>query len=68
MFQVRASLNRLADKDDDQKAVVHAFGLPQPHLNRTELCNIPESEFDPDYLQKRERLKHMVNELADPKG
>jgi Guanylate-binding protein, N-terminal domain len=44
-----------------------ALGLPQPHLDRTRLCEIPDGELDPNYLQKREELKTAVMTSALPK-
>jgi hypothetical protein len=44
-----------------------ALGLPQPHLDRTRLCEIPDEELDPGYLQKREELKAFTMESALPK-
>lgn len=44
-----------------------AMGLPQPHLDRTRLCEIPDEELDPGYLQKREELKAFTMESATPK-
>ena len=41
-----------------------ALGLPQPHLDRTRLCEIPDSELDPDYLKKRDELKAAVSASA----
>lgn len=44
-----------------------ALGLPQPHLDRTRLCEIPDSELDPEYLKKRDLLKSSVAASALPK-
>jgi hypothetical protein len=44
-----------------------ALGLPQPHLDRTRLCEIPDEELDPGYLQKREELKKFTMKSALPK-
>ncbi|KAL4550699.1 hypothetical protein Ndes2526B_g08809 [Nannochloris sp. 'desiccata'] len=44
-----------------------ALGLPQPHLDRTRLCEIPDEELDPGYVQKREELKAFTMESALPK-
>lgn len=44
-----------------------AIGLPQPHLDRTKLCELDESLFDSMYLKQREVLRDLVNELARPK-
>lgn len=44
-----------------------AFGLPQPHLNRTGLCDIPESSFDPRYLEARDELRAHLHSSAKGK-
>lgn len=44
-----------------------ALGLPQPHLERTKLCEMPDSDLDPEYLTQRNRLKETVSALASPK-
>jgi len=44
-----------------------ALGLPQPHIDRTRLCEIPDDQLDPDYLRKREELKLAVHIAARPK-
>ena len=41
-----------------------AFGLPQPHLNRTGLCDIPESSFDPNYISARDQLRSHLHTSA----
>lgn len=41
-----------------------AFGLPQPHLNRTGLCDIPESSFDPNYINARDQLRLHLHSSA----
>lgn len=44
-----------------------AFGLPQPHLNRTGLCDMPESEYDPRYIQARDQLREHLHSSAHGK-
>ncbi|KAL2535715.1 Guanylate-binding family protein [Forsythia ovata] len=44
-----------------------AFSLPQPHLQRTKLCDMKDDELDPIYVQKRERLKEVVASIIRPK-
>lgn len=45
-----------------------AIGLPQPHLDRTRLCELDESEFDPGYLKQRDALRDLVKQKATPKS
>lgn len=44
-----------------------ALGLPQPHINRTQLCDLPDEALDGLYLQRREQLKALVRGNAKPK-
>ena len=44
-----------------------AFGLVQPHLERTRLCQLPDSQLDPKYLRQRADLHDLVLGLAHPK-
>ena len=44
-----------------------AIGLPQPHLDRTKLCELDESEFDPGYVRQRDVLREFVRRAAHPK-
>lgn len=44
-----------------------AVGLPQPHLDRTRLCELGDEAFEPAYIAKREQLKALVLGLARPK-
>eukprot|EP01052_Picozoa_sp_SAG31_P031139 SAG31_NODE_3269_length_4478_cov_2.680521_4_plen_103_part_00 len=45
------------------------FGLRQPALDRTKLCELADSDLDPAYVRQRDQLKAMVYEevLARPK-
>ena len=45
-----------------------AFGLPQPHLDRTRLCEIPDSELNPDYILHREDLRRHLHSTARAKS
>lgn len=44
-----------------------AFSLPQPHLLRTKLCNLHDSDLDPSYVKRREELKGLVTHMIQPK-
>jgi hypothetical protein len=44
-----------------------AYGLRQPHLERTRLCELADSELDPGYVRQRDGLKRLVRQLARPK-
>ncbi|KAF5179951.1 Guanylate-binding protein [Thalictrum thalictroides] len=44
-----------------------AFSLPQPHLQRTKLCDLKDNELDPSYVTKREQLKDLVASIIRPK-
>lgn len=44
-----------------------AFSLPQPHLQRTKLCDMNDAELDPGYVKKREQLKGLVTSIVRPK-
>lgn len=39
----------------------------QPHLQRTNLCDMKDSELDPSYVKKRDKLKELVASLIRPK-
>mmetsp|Transcript_7092 Transcript_7092/g.20767 ORF Transcript_7092/g.20767 Transcript_7092/m.20767 type:complete len:616 (-) Transcript_7092:489-2336(-) len=67
------------DKDIDQvnrirqslSLIAHnstAFGLAQPHLDRTRLCTLEDSALDPAYVRQRSRLQSLVKSLARPKN
>ena len=40
------------------------YSLPQPHLDRTRLCELADSELDPRYLKQRDGLRATVARLA----
>lgn len=44
-----------------------AFGLIQPHLQRTKLCELKDSELEPKYLKQRDQLRLKVKNLAKAK-
>lgn len=44
-----------------------AFGLRQPHLKRTRLCQLSDTELDPVYVEQRTKLRSLVFSLARPK-
>lgn len=58
--QIRDSLAIMGDNST-------AFSLPQPHLQRTKLCDMKDDELDPTYVKKREQLKELVASVIRPK-
>lgn len=58
--QIRDSLAIMGDNST-------AFSLPQPHLQRTKLCDMKDGELDPIYVKKREQLKELVASIIRPK-
>ncbi|KAG1347695.1 putative guanylate-binding protein 4 [Cocos nucifera] len=58
--QIRESLAIMGDNST-------AFSLPQPHLQRTKLCELKDSELDPMYVKKKEQLKQLVASIIRPK-
>ncbi|KAL6968255.1 hypothetical protein U1Q18_034057 [Sarracenia purpurea var. burkii] len=58
--QIRDSLAIMGDNNT-------AFSLPQPHLQRTKLCDMKDGELDPIYVKKREQLKKLVASVIRPK-
>ncbi|KAK1373072.1 Guanylate-binding protein 4 [Heracleum sosnowskyi] len=44
-----------------------AFSLPQPHLQRTKLCELKDGDLDPVYVKKRDQLKQLVVSVIRPK-
>ncbi|XP_039793633.1 atlastin-3-like isoform X3 [Panicum virgatum] len=58
--QIRDSLAVMGDNST-------AFSLPQPHLQRTQLCDLDDKELDPLYLKRRDQLKQIVSSLIKPK-
>lgn len=45
-----------------------AFGLTQPHLKRTQLCDMTDKDFDPTYVQQRDDLRILLTSLYRPKS
>lgn len=58
--QIRDSLAIMGDNST-------AFSLPQPHLQRTKLCDMKDGELEPAYVAKREELKELVTSIIRPK-
>ncbi|KAJ0610397.1 putative guanylate-binding protein [Helianthus annuus] len=58
--QIRDSLAIMGDNST-------AFSLPQPHLQRTKLCDLKDEELDQSYVRKREQLKEVVKSVIRPK-
>ncbi|XP_042518254.1 guanylate-binding protein 4 [Macadamia integrifolia] len=58
--QIRESLAIMGDNST-------AFSLPQPHLQRTQLCDMKDADLDPSYVKKREQLKELVVSVIRPK-
>ncbi|KAJ8749472.1 hypothetical protein K2173_025667 [Erythroxylum novogranatense] len=58
--QIRDSLAIMGDNST-------AFSLPQPHLQRTKLCDMNDGELDPAYVDRREQLKALVARITRPK-
>ncbi|KAJ9543496.1 hypothetical protein OSB04_023203 [Centaurea solstitialis] len=58
--QIRDSLAIMGDNST-------AFSLPQPHLQRTKLCDLKDGELDQSYVKKREQLKEVVKSVVRPK-
>ncbi|XP_061369086.1 uncharacterized protein LOC133311966 [Gastrolobium bilobum] len=58
--QIRDSLAIMGDNST-------AFSLPQPHLQRTKLCDMKDGELDPLYVKKRDKLKELVASMIRPK-
>lgn len=44
-----------------------AFGLRQPHLERTRLCELSDADLDPTYVQQRGDLRSRLAGLVKPK-
>ncbi|PNY05129.1 guanylate-binding protein 4-like [Trifolium pratense] len=58
--QIRDSLAIMGDNST-------AFSLPQPHLQRTKLCDLKDGDLDPSYVKKRDKLKELVSSIIRPK-
>mmetsp|Transcript_14826 Transcript_14826/g.47296 ORF Transcript_14826/g.47296 Transcript_14826/m.47296 type:complete len:530 (+) Transcript_14826:150-1739(+) len=44
-----------------------AFGLVQPHLQRTKLCDLGDADLEGRYVKQREQLKGIVTGMCRPK-
>lgn len=58
--QIRDSLAVMGDNST-------AFSMPQPHLQRTKLCDMEDEELDPLYVERRDALKQLVASMIKPK-
>lgn len=58
--QIRESLAIMGDNST-------AFSLPQPHLQRTKLCEMTDNDLEPAYVERREQLKQLVATIMHPK-
>lgn len=58
--QIRDSLAVMGDNST-------AFSMPQPHLQRTKLCDMEDQELDPLYVERRDALKQLVASMIKPK-
>eukprot|EP00877_Chromochloris_zofingiensis_P014120 jgi/Chrzof1/8962/Cz03g31040.t1 len=58
--KIRASLASIAGNST-------GYSLPQPHLERTHLCKLNDSQLEPAYVRQRDRLNELVHQLARPK-
>lgn len=43
------------------------FELKQPHLQRTRLCEMNDTQLDPGYVKKRDQMKELVASIIRPK-
>jgi hypothetical protein len=59
--EVRSSLAHMSNNST-------AFGLRQPHLQRTKLCQLEDAELDPMYVTQRAQLKTLVQGMVAPKS
>lgn len=58
--RIRASLTSIAKNST-------GFSLPQPHLDRTKLCDLADSELDQRYVTQRDALRQLVKQQARQK-
>lgn len=58
--RIRSSLSAIAKNST-------AFGLKQPHLERTKLCSLEDKELDPTYVKQRSDLRDLVDISVVPK-
>ncbi|KAF6248953.1 guanylate-binding protein [Scenedesmus sp. NREL 46B-D3] len=57
---IRASLASIARNST-------GFSLPQPHLDRTKLCELGDAQLEPKYVAQRDALKQLVLQQAGQK-
>ena len=50
------------------RATSRRFGLTQPHLERTKLCEMGDDELEPRYVRQRTELKALVRREARAKS
>lgn len=58
--RIRLSLKTIAKNST-------AFGLRQPHLERTRLCEMAESELEESYVRQRNELRQLIRKMSKPK-
>ena len=59
--RIRTSLRALAGNST-------AFGLRQPHLERTKLCELRDDELEPAYVEQRDQLRRIITQSAKAKA
>ena len=64
---ISSQVNRIRQSLQVMAANSSTFGLRQPHLQRTRLCELPDSELDQGYVRQRGQLQDLVHRLAKPK-
>ena len=64
---MRAQVNRIRASLTVMARNSTAFGLRQPHLERTRLCEMGDAELDPGYVAQRAQLRQLLLSLAKPK-
>jgi hypothetical protein len=62
-----ARLNRVRESIAAIAATSVAASLPQPHLDRTKLCELGDESLAPEYLAARTELRARIASLAAPK-
>ncbi|KAJ1288019.1 hypothetical protein BS78_02G056100 [Paspalum vaginatum] len=60
-------INQIRDSLEFMGGNSTAFSLPQPHLQRTKLCDMEDQELDPSYVKRRDQLKQIVASMIKPK-
>ena len=70
MFEVGGPVRQVNKIRESLGVVVRnstAYGLRQPHLERTRLCQLSDADLDPVYVRQRSGLRDLVRQLAKPK-